>query len=73
MVIVCFHLFTLAISILFDYQLPELSQKALSINQYQFISWPDHGVPDYATPILAFHRRVKQDCNSSGAMLVHCR
>ncbi len=35
--------------------------------------WPDHGVPDYATPILGFHRRVKsQHKPSRGPLLIHC-
>ncbi len=41
--------------------------------QFHFTTWPDHGVPDYATPILAFHRRVKsQHKPSKGPLLVHC-
>ena len=43
------------------------------MTQYHFTAWPDHGVPDYATPILAFHRRVKaQHHPSRGPMVVHC-
>ncbi|XP_075688767.1 receptor-type tyrosine-protein phosphatase F isoform X11 [Rhinoderma darwinii] len=43
------------------------------IRQFQFMAWPDHGVPEYPTPILAFLRRVKA-CNPSdaGPMVVHC-
>lgn len=38
------------------------------------MAWPDHGVPEYPTPILAFLRRVKA-CNplDAGPMVVHCR
>ena len=44
------------------------------ITQYHFTSWPDHGVPEYGTPILAFHRRIRKDYKPSlGPMLVHCR
>ena len=44
------------------------------ITQYHFTSWPDHGVPEYATPILAYHRRIKKDHKpSKGPMIVHCR
>ena len=44
------------------------------MTQYHFTAWPDHGVPDYATPILAFHRRVRaQHHPSRGPMVVHCR
>lgn len=44
------------------------------LRQFQFMAWPDHGVPEYPTPILAFLRRVKA-CNppDAGPMVVHCR
>ena len=46
----------------------------VNVTQFHFTAWPDHGVPDYATPILAFHRRVKKQHKASeGPMLVHCR
>uniref|UniRef100_A0A452J3B8 protein-tyrosine-phosphatase n=1 Tax=Gopherus agassizii TaxID=38772 RepID=A0A452J3B8_9SAUR len=43
------------------------------LRQFQFMAWPDHGVPEYPTPILAFLRRVKA-CNplDAGPMVVHC-
>ncbi|XP_041861640.1 receptor-type tyrosine-protein phosphatase F-like isoform X2 [Melanotaenia boesemani] len=43
------------------------------VRQFQFLAWPDHGVPEYPTPTLAFVRRVKS-CNplDSGPMVVHC-
>ena len=44
------------------------------ITQYHFTSWPDHGVPEYATSILQFHRRIKNEYKpTKGSMLVHCR
>ena len=44
------------------------------VSQYHFTAWPDHGVPDYATAMLAFHRRVRSNHHSSiGPMMVHCR
>ena len=46
----------------------------LNVTQFHFTAWPDHGVPDYATTILAFHRRVKSQHDSAkGPLLVHCR
>jgi len=49
------------------------SNRPLRVTQFHFTAWPDHGVPDYATPILAFHRRVKSHHNPSrGPLLVHC-
>ncbi|MEE6495132.1 hypothetical protein FKM82_001961 [Ascaphus truei] len=49
------------------------SSEKREIRQFQFMAWPDHGVPEYPTPILAFLRRVKA-CNAtdSGPMVVHC-
>uniref|UniRef100_A0A3B3BJ68 Receptor-type tyrosine-protein phosphatase F n=1 Tax=Oryzias melastigma TaxID=30732 RepID=A0A3B3BJ68_ORYME len=43
------------------------------VRQFQFLAWPDHGVPEYPTPILAFVHRVKA-CNpqKAGPMVVHC-
>ena len=55
-------------------QLSGSTQCPLKVSQYHFTAWPDHGVPDYATSILAFHRRVKsQHVPSKGPLLVHCR
>lgn len=50
------------------------SSEKREIRQFQFMAWPDHGVPEYPTPILAFLRRVKA-CNppDAGPMVVHCR
>ena len=42
--------------------------------QYHFTTWPDHGVPEYATSMLAFHRKVFAEHKASkGPMVVHCR
>ncbi|XP_053544618.1 receptor-type tyrosine-protein phosphatase S isoform X1 [Ictalurus punctatus] len=43
------------------------------VRQFQFTAWPDHGVPEYPTPFLAFLRRVKA-CNppDAGPIIVHC-
>ncbi|XP_064386173.1 uncharacterized protein LOC135334783 [Halichondria panicea] len=51
----------------------EGDRKFLKTTQFHFTTWPDHGVPDYATPILGFHRRVQsQHKPSKGPLLVHC-
>ncbi|NXD28245.1 PTPRF phosphatase, partial [Spelaeornis formosus] len=49
------------------------SNEKIELRQFQFMAWPDHGVPEYPTPILAFLRRVKA-CNptDAGPMVVHC-
>uniref|UniRef100_A0A8C7LKL4 protein-tyrosine-phosphatase n=1 Tax=Oncorhynchus kisutch TaxID=8019 RepID=A0A8C7LKL4_ONCKI len=43
------------------------------VRQFQFTAWPDHGVPEYPTPFLAFLRRVKA-CNppDAGPVIAHC-
>ena len=46
----------------------------LKVKQYHYMSWPDHGVPDYATSVLSFHKRViAQHKASREPILVHCR
>uniref|UniRef100_A0A8C2DNW7 Receptor-type tyrosine-protein phosphatase F n=1 Tax=Cyprinus carpio TaxID=7962 RepID=A0A8C2DNW7_CYPCA len=49
------------------------SSEKREVRQFQYMAWPDHGVPEYPTPILAFLRRVKA-CNppDAGPMVVHC-
>ncbi len=54
-------------------QMKGVSGKPFKTTQFHFTTWPDHGVPDYATPILGFHRRVKsQHKPSRGPLLIHC-
>ncbi|XP_061680652.1 protein tyrosine phosphatase receptor type Fa isoform X8 [Syngnathoides biaculeatus] len=49
------------------------SSERREVRQFQFMAWPDHGVPEYPTPTLAFLRRVKA-CNppDAGPVVVHC-
>ncbi|CAM9891763.1 unnamed protein product [Lampetra planeri] len=45
------------------------------VRQFQFTAWPDHGVPEFPTPVLAFLRRVRAAWGSSadgGPLIVHC-
>ncbi|CAI8010985.1 Receptor-type tyrosine-protein phosphatase mu [Geodia barretti] len=57
----------------FSVQLSESSEPALSVTQFHFTAWPDHGVPDYATSLLAFHKKVKKHHKRGmGPMIVHC-
>ena len=50
------------------------SSERREVRQFQFTAWPDHGVPEYPTPFLAFLRRVKA-CNppDAGPIIAHCR
>lgn len=48
-------------------------RNARKVTQFHFTSWPDHGVPEYASPLLMLLRRVKsQHKPTKGPILVHC-
>ena len=52
----------------------QLSGSSMKVTHFHFIAWPDHGVPDYVTPLLTFHKRVMRVHDSSkGPMVIHCR
>ena len=43
------------------------------MKQFHFTSWPDHGVPQYATAMLSMLRRVRAHYSvEEGPMVVHC-
>ena len=44
------------------------------MTQYHFTSWPDHGVPKFATSLISFIRRVQKthDKDKGIPLLVHC-
>ena len=45
----------------------------LTVSHYHFLGWPDHGVPQFATSLIGFIRRVRSGYNKGGPpMLVHC-
>ena len=59
--------------LLWLFQFGEDSNNFLPIMQYQFVSWPDHGIPEYATPLMTLHKRVMGEWYpDSGPILVHC-
>jgi len=44
------------------------------VKQFHFTVWPDHGVPEYPTALLAFRRRVRAyNPADAGPLIVHCR
>uniref|UniRef100_A0A5G2RFV5 Receptor-type tyrosine-protein phosphatase H n=2 Tax=Sus scrofa TaxID=9823 RepID=A0A5G2RFV5_PIG len=50
-------------------------QKALSVRQFHFVTWPDHGVPHSPDPLLAFWKKLRQWLDQSmggGPPIVHC-
>ena len=43
------------------------------VTQYQFLDWPDHGVPDDPIPLLEFRRKIRSETDPhDGPLLVHC-
>ena len=44
----------------------------LEVHHFQFLSWPDHGVPQFATALISFIRRLRQHHHEQSAMVVHC-
>ena len=45
------------------------------VRQFQYVSWPDFGVPLHSTPLLYFLHRVREvhHYNSHKPMAIHCR
>ena len=55
------------------FQIQDGSNDSHTLTQYHLTSWPDHGVPDYATPLMKLHRQsTKSWSPSKGPILVHC-
>lgn len=46
----------------------------LQVTQYHYTAWPDHGVPQFATSLLSFVRKVQKthDKSKGVPLLVHC-
>ncbi len=55
-------------------QKAEPGGEVLKVTQYHFTSWPDHGVPKFATSLISFIRRVQKGHNKDvgKSLLVHC-
>uniref|UniRef100_G3SSF8 Receptor-type tyrosine-protein phosphatase H n=1 Tax=Loxodonta africana TaxID=9785 RepID=G3SSF8_LOXAF len=50
-------------------------QKALSVRQFHYTAWPDHGVPHSPDPLLAFWKVLRKWLNQKmggGPPIVHC-
>ena len=51
----------------------EGSADILAIKHVQFITWPDHGVPDSVSPFMTLSRRVTDWWyKQKGPIVVHC-
>ena len=60
-------------SVLSTLQIQDESNDSHTLTQYHLTSWPDHGVPDYATPLMSLHKQVMAKWSpSKGPILVHC-
>jgi len=49
------------------------TRETRTVLQFHFVSWPDHGVPDYPTAIMSLRRRVRHYYDANKPMVVHCR
>nr|XP_031537999.1 receptor-type tyrosine-protein phosphatase H [Vicugna pacos] len=50
-------------------------RRALSVRQFHYVTWPDHGVPHSPDPVLAFWKMLRQWLDQStegGPPIVHC-
>ncbi|KAK3696715.1 hypothetical protein QZH41_013070, partial [Actinostola sp. cb2023] len=51
----------------------ESEKEEREVRQFHFTVWPDHGVPEYPTAILAFRRRERAfNPPDAGPVIVHC-
>ena len=43
------------------------------VKQFQYIAWPDHGVPEHPAPFLQFLRRISAiNTPDAGPVITHC-
>ncbi|ELW64746.1 Receptor-type tyrosine-protein phosphatase H [Tupaia chinensis] len=59
-----------------DLQVVHLEEKStLSVRQFHYLAWPDHGVPHSPDPLLAFWKMLRQWLDQTvegGPPIVHC-
>lgn len=47
---------------------------AREVKQYHYLGWPDNGVPEYPTSMVAFTKYVMDNAPpKTGPIVVHCR
>ena len=58
---------------MYTIQIQDGSNDSHTLTQYHLTSWPDHGVPDHAAPLMSFYKQVMAAWSpSKGPILVHC-
>ena len=59
---------------LFPLQKEDPNADCLEVTHFQYTAWPDHGVPQFASSMLSFVRRVQKvhDKDKGVPLLVHC-
>ena len=49
------------------------TRESIIVKHYQYITWPDYGVPDSVSPFMTLNRRVMSSWNKDkGPIIVHC-
>ncbi|ELT93008.1 hypothetical protein CAPTEDRAFT_73682, partial [Capitella teleta] len=57
----------------YTFDIEPIHHKIRRVTQYQFTSWPDHGIPDDCIGFLEFLLRVRVNTKKgAGPLLVHC-
>ena len=50
------------------------AKKYRTVQQFQFTSWPDHGVPEFSSSVIDFVRKARNHVEvQHGPIIVHCR
>ena len=66
-------MFSNTLNIHFKLWLLQRGQALSEITQWQYLKWPDHGVPQEEANVLEFRGKIKKSMTGSGRMLIHCR
>ena len=49
------------------------TSESVIVKHYQYITWPDYGVPESVSPFMTLNRRVMNSWSKDkGPILVHC-
>ena len=55
-------------------QASDVEAVAREVKQYHYLGWPDHGMPEYPTSMVAFTKYVTDNAPPKpGPIVVHCR